>query len=110
MGDANEDWVIDGIIAAMRFTRQSQSCTAGSRLFLHRDIFDKFLDALGQKVRALKDAAARSGALSMPYDAAVQSRSTTKNIQTPLNFERFSNRKFLRSRTLIEPHSERRRG
>ena len=52
--DANEDWVIDGIIAAMRFTRQSQSCTAGSRLFLHRDIFDKFLDALGPKVRALK--------------------------------------------------------
>jgi len=28
--DVNEDWVIDGIIAAMRFTRQSQSCTAGS--------------------------------------------------------------------------------
>ena len=52
--DANEDWVIDGIIAAMRFTRQSQSCTAGSRLFLHRDIFDKFLDTLGQKVGALK--------------------------------------------------------
>ncbi|HEY6603630.1 MAG TPA: aldehyde dehydrogenase family protein, partial [Xanthobacteraceae bacterium] len=52
--DANEDWVIDGIIAAMRFTRQSQSCTAGSRLFLHRDIFDDFLNALGQKVKALK--------------------------------------------------------
>jgi len=52
--DANEDWVIDGIIAAMRFTRQSQSCTAGSRLFLHRNIFDEFLDALGQKVKALK--------------------------------------------------------
>jgi betaine-aldehyde dehydrogenase len=52
--DANEDWVVDGIIAAMRFTRQSQSCTAGSRLFLHRDIFDNFLDALGQKVKVLK--------------------------------------------------------
>src|ERR1051326_7215139 len=52
--DANEDWVVDGIIAAMRFTRQSQSCTAGSRLFLHRDIFDPFLDALGHKVKALK--------------------------------------------------------
>jgi acyl-CoA reductase-like NAD-dependent aldehyde dehydrogenase len=52
--DANEDWVVDGIIAAMRFTRQSQSCTAGSRLFLHRDIFDSFLDALGRKVKALK--------------------------------------------------------
>ena len=52
--DANEDWVVDGIISAMRFTRQSQSCTAGSRLFLHRDIFDNFLDALGQKVKVLK--------------------------------------------------------
>ena len=52
--DANEDWVVDGIIAAMRFTRQSQSCTAGSRLFLHRDIFDDFLDALGRKVKSLK--------------------------------------------------------
>jgi acyl-CoA reductase-like NAD-dependent aldehyde dehydrogenase len=47
-------WVIDGIIAAMRFNRQSQSCTAGSRLFLHRDVFDSFLNALGQKVKALK--------------------------------------------------------
>src|SRR5205823_10246765 len=52
--DANEDWVVDGIIAAMRFTRQGQSCTAGSRLFLHRDVFDNFLDAIGQKVKALK--------------------------------------------------------
>ncbi len=52
--DANEDWVVDGIVAAMRFTRQSQSCTAGSRLFLHRDIFDPFLDALARKVEKLK--------------------------------------------------------
>jgi acyl-CoA reductase-like NAD-dependent aldehyde dehydrogenase len=52
--DANEDWVIDGMISAMRFTRQSQSCTAGSRLFLHRDIFDDFLERLGRKVKALK--------------------------------------------------------
>ena len=44
--DANEAWAIDGIIAAMRFTRQSQSCTAGSRLFLHRSIFDAFLERL----------------------------------------------------------------
>jgi len=52
--DANEDWVLDGIVSAMRFSRQSQSCTAGSRLFLHRDIFDGFLDGLGRKVKALK--------------------------------------------------------
>jgi betaine-aldehyde dehydrogenase len=52
--DANEDWVVDGVIAGMRFTRQSQSCTAGSRLFLHQDIFDSFLEKLSAKVQALK--------------------------------------------------------
>jgi acyl-CoA reductase-like NAD-dependent aldehyde dehydrogenase len=52
--DANEDWVVDGIIGSMRFTRQSQSCTAGSRLFLHGDIFDSFLDKLTRKTQALR--------------------------------------------------------
>jgi betaine-aldehyde dehydrogenase len=52
--DADEDWTVDGVIAAMRFTRQSQSCTAGSRLFLHEDIFDSFLSKLGEKTTALK--------------------------------------------------------
>jgi acyl-CoA reductase-like NAD-dependent aldehyde dehydrogenase len=51
--DADEDWVVDGVIAGMRFTRQSQSCTAGSRLFLHADIFDSFLDKLSRKTQAL---------------------------------------------------------
>jgi len=46
--------VVDGIIAAMRFTRQSQSCTAGSRLFLHADIFDDFLRRLAEKTSKLK--------------------------------------------------------
>ncbi|HEX7073456.1 MAG TPA: aldehyde dehydrogenase family protein [Hyphomicrobiaceae bacterium] len=52
--DADEDWVVDGIISAMRFTRQSQSCTAGSRLFLHADIFDSFLGRLAEKTSKLK--------------------------------------------------------
>lgn len=52
--DANEDWAVEGIISAMRFTRQSQSCTAGSRLFLHDHIFDSFLEKLVQKTSALK--------------------------------------------------------
>ena len=52
--DADEDWVVDGIIAAMRFTRQSQSCTAGSRMFLHADIFDSFLGKLAEKTAKLK--------------------------------------------------------
>ena len=52
--DANEDWAIDGMINAMRFTRQSQSCTAGSRLFLHDSIFDSFLEKLSAKLAAFK--------------------------------------------------------
>ncbi len=49
-----EEWVIDGIISAMRFTRQSQSCTAGSRLFLHKRHFEAFLAALEAKTSQLK--------------------------------------------------------
>jgi betaine-aldehyde dehydrogenase len=45
---------VEGFVAAMRFTRQSQSCTAGSRVFLHAEIFDGFLDKLRAKVTALK--------------------------------------------------------
>jgi acyl-CoA reductase-like NAD-dependent aldehyde dehydrogenase len=52
--DADEDWVVDGVISGMRFTRQSQSCTAGSRLFLHQDIFESFLAKLTAKTQALK--------------------------------------------------------
>src|SRR5262249_23803103 len=51
---AMEDWAVDGIIAAIRSPRQSQSCTAGSRLFLHADIFDAFLAALAEKTSKLK--------------------------------------------------------
>ena len=52
--DANEDWAVDGIVAAMRFTRQSQSCTAGSRLFLHASIFDEFLENLVGRTSELR--------------------------------------------------------
>ncbi|MGY5775224.1 aldehyde dehydrogenase family protein [Rhizobium sp. LEGMi135b] len=52
--DADEDWVLDGVVASMRFTRQSQSCTAGSRLFLHEKIYDSFLERLAARTSALK--------------------------------------------------------
>jgi len=42
--DANDDQVVQSVINGMRFTRQGQSCTAGSRLFLHASIFDSFID------------------------------------------------------------------
>ena len=52
--DANGDWAVEGVMAAMRFTRQSQSCTAGSRLFLHEKVFDSFLEKLISKLENLK--------------------------------------------------------
>lgn len=52
--DANDDATVDGVIAGMRFTRQGQSCTAGSRLFLHETIADSFLAKLASKLSKIK--------------------------------------------------------
>jgi len=52
--DSDDDRTADGVIAGMRFTRQGQSCTAGSRLFLHESIADSFLDRLLHRLGALK--------------------------------------------------------
>ena len=52
--DSNDDKTVDGVITGMRFTRQGQSCTAGSRLFLHRGIFDSFLEKVTAKLSKLK--------------------------------------------------------
>src|SRR5207248_1421627 len=51
---AIEAAVVDGVISGMRFTRQGQSCTAGSRLLLHEKIFDAFLPKLAKKLAALR--------------------------------------------------------
>ncbi len=51
--DADADWVAEGTIAAARITRQSQSCTAGTRLFIHRTVYDSFLSRLATKLEAL---------------------------------------------------------
>jgi acyl-CoA reductase-like NAD-dependent aldehyde dehydrogenase len=52
--DADDERTVDGVISGMRFTRQGQSCTAGSRLFLHRSIYQSFLDRLASKLQTLK--------------------------------------------------------
>lgn len=48
------DDVVDQVLLATRFARQSQSCTTGSRLFLHKDIHDDFLARLVAKVEKLQ--------------------------------------------------------
>ncbi|WP_411028762.1 aldehyde dehydrogenase family protein, partial [Salmonella sp. s59944] len=49
--DVDIDYTTDGVITAMRFSRQGQSCTAGSRLFLHESIAEKFLEVLKTKLK-----------------------------------------------------------
>jgi phenylacetaldehyde dehydrogenase len=52
--DSDDLATVQGVIAGMRFTRQGQSCTAGSRLYLHKDIFDSFLEKLSAELGKLK--------------------------------------------------------
>ena len=52
--DADSEKTADGVIAAMRFARQGQSCTAGSRLFVHTSIYDSFMDKLASKLGKMK--------------------------------------------------------
>lgn len=42
------------VVNAMRFARQGQSCTAGSRLFIHQDIWQELLPQVINKAKALK--------------------------------------------------------
>ncbi|RIK14453.1 MAG: aldehyde dehydrogenase [Acidobacteria bacterium] len=52
--DSATEEVVDQVLLASRFARQSQSCTTGSRLFLHEDIHDKFLQMLVAKASKLR--------------------------------------------------------
>ncbi len=44
--DADFEKAVAGAITSMRFTRQGQSCTAASRMFVHESIHDEFVDRL----------------------------------------------------------------
>jgi acyl-CoA reductase-like NAD-dependent aldehyde dehydrogenase len=54
MGDADLEKAVAGAIVGMRFTRQGQSCTAASRIFVHETIHDAFVDKLKAKVDAMR--------------------------------------------------------
>jgi len=54
MPDVNVEHTVTGVISAMRFSRQGQSCTAGSRLFVHASIAKEFVDALVKQLKNLK--------------------------------------------------------
>jgi acyl-CoA reductase-like NAD-dependent aldehyde dehydrogenase len=52
--DADLDRAIEGAIIGMRFTRQGQSCTAASRMFVHEQVFDRFIEGVTARVNAMK--------------------------------------------------------
>lgn len=47
------DQTVEGILLAMRFTRQGQSCTAGSRLFVHESVLEPILERLARRASEL---------------------------------------------------------
>jgi aldehyde dehydrogenase (NAD+) len=51
--DCDFDRTLAGAVTSMRFTRQGQSCTAASRIYVERPIFDRFVAALAEKVDAM---------------------------------------------------------
>ncbi len=53
MPDADMDRVVAGAIGGMRFTRQGQSCTASSRIFVHDSLHDEFVRRLKEQVDAM---------------------------------------------------------
>ena len=51
--DCDFDRTVAGALTSMRFTRQGQSCTAASRIYVERPIFDRFVAAMAEEVDAM---------------------------------------------------------
>ncbi|WP_459568675.1 aldehyde dehydrogenase family protein [Cupriavidus sp. 8B] len=54
MEDADIAKAVAGAVSGMRFTRQGQSCTAASRIFVHDRVHEEFVGLLKARVDALK--------------------------------------------------------
>lgn len=52
--DSDDEDTVEQVLLSTRFARQGQSCTMGSRLFLHEDIYDSFLAKLVAAVKTMK--------------------------------------------------------
>jgi acyl-CoA reductase-like NAD-dependent aldehyde dehydrogenase len=51
--DCDFEKTVMGAVTSMRFTRQGQSCTAASRIYVERPIFERFAEALAARVDAM---------------------------------------------------------
>ncbi len=52
--DCDDDETVKGVMQAVRFVRQGQSCSSGSRINVHRSIFDSFVARLAAAVAKYK--------------------------------------------------------
>jgi acyl-CoA reductase-like NAD-dependent aldehyde dehydrogenase len=50
--DADLDLVVPGVITGMRFTRQGQSCSAGTRLYIHDEVYD---EVVARSIAAMRE-------------------------------------------------------
>lgn len=53
LSDADLDRAVNGAVTGMRFTRQGQSCTASSRIFVHNDLHDAFVEKLREAINKM---------------------------------------------------------
>jgi aldehyde dehydrogenase (NAD+) len=51
--DCDFESTVAGAVTSMRFTRQGQSCSAASRIYVERPIFARFVAALAERVDAM---------------------------------------------------------
>jgi betaine-aldehyde dehydrogenase len=66
--DADLDLAVEGAIRGMNFTWQGQSCGSTSRLLVHRDCYDDFVERVGARIGAMRtgsplDPASDTGAI-----------------------------------------------
>jgi acyl-CoA reductase-like NAD-dependent aldehyde dehydrogenase len=54
MADADLALAVPGIVQGMRFTRQGQSCTAGSRVFLQEEIYERVVGQVVERMQRLR--------------------------------------------------------
>lgn len=53
LDDCDLDRVVEGAVGGMRFTRQGQSCTSSTRMFVPKAMFDPFIEGLLDKAGKL---------------------------------------------------------
>lgn len=52
--DSDQDYVVTGVINTVRFNRMGQSCSSGARIYIHRSIFDSFVERMVKQLKAFK--------------------------------------------------------